>query len=336
MKNLVIGDLHFGVKTNNISWLNFQKKLIEEQVADTIINEDPDNIVFLGDLFDIRYAINQVIGIEVKKTIIKLLKQFPNKEFIFIAGNHDYYSPQEDAVEYNAYELVFGKEFVQVYPNAKFINKDPYFVNGELYLPWYWTESTEKFISAINKYKPSVVYCHADLTMADNDLIAALNGIPVYAGHIHYIVENPEKNIWNIGAALGLTFGDSNQDRFIYIIIDGKIAKKIKNVTTPPFKRFYNENIFTLTGEDVNNAFVQLCILDTNINKAQYIEQTKYLKTTYIDADIKINVITDDVIHAEIGGMNLNTNIDNYIETNIPEHLYKKYELIKEKINNED
>ena len=44
-----------------------------------------------------------------------------------------------------------------------------------------------------------------------------------------------------------MTFSDVNEERFLYIIEDHKIVETIKNVTTPMFKRVYNDDIFILT-----------------------------------------------------------------------------------------
>ena len=111
MRNLVIGDIHFGIKTNNTAWMESQLKLIEKQVIKEAIDNDVDNVIFLGDLFDIRYAINQVIGINVQRLVRKMSVALYNKGIVFIAGNHDYYSPIESLSEHNAYDLVFPPEF---------------------------------------------------------------------------------------------------------------------------------------------------------------------------------------------------------------------------------
>ena len=58
MKELLIGDMHFGIKTNSTYWLDTQIDFFEKQIFDTIDkNPDLDRVVFLGDLFDIRYSI---------------------------------------------------------------------------------------------------------------------------------------------------------------------------------------------------------------------------------------------------------------------------------------
>jgi len=76
MRELLIGDIHFGVKTNSTVWLEAQISFFKKMIFDIIEKEELDRIVFLGDLFDIRYAINQQIGIEVKNIIRELANRF--------------------------------------------------------------------------------------------------------------------------------------------------------------------------------------------------------------------------------------------------------------------
>ena len=107
--------------------------------------------------------------------------------------------------------------------------------------------------------------------LAKNRLHENINkGIPVYSGHIHYLYDDELGNLHNLGAALQLTFGDTNQPRYLYILKDFKIVEKIENVTTPKFKRIYNDEIFKATEEDFYNSYMQICVSSSNINKAQY------------------------------------------------------------------
>lgn len=336
MRELIIGDLHFGIKNNSTYWLESQINFFENQIFKIIDSENLDRIIFLGDITDVRYGINQQVGIELKNVIRKLAKKF-KKDIYFVCGNHDYYSPLEEFIYYNSYELLFGSEFLELYPNLHFVTQDPLFTeDGSLFLPFYWTENPHHFDELLYTYKfgyeVKAIYCHADLTCWPGARITALKGCPIFSGHIHYIVEDGIGNLHNVGAALPLTFNDVNQERFVYIAEDYKIIKRIKNITTPQFKQLYNEKIFD-AGEDVfNNSYVRLCISASNINKAKYIDQIKYLKTTYLDANIKINIIDEYESGEMLSVEGFNTNIQTYIEDNIPEHLNNKYEYIKEKM----
>ena len=96
-----------------------------------------------------------------------------------------------------------------------------------------------------------------------------------------------------------------------------KIVERIENITTPSFKRLYNEEIFDATEEIFNNSYVQLCISSQNINKAQYVEKIKDLKTTYLDSNIRLHVIDDDDNYTTLSVATFNTNIETYINNNI-------------------
>ena len=337
MRKLVIGDLHFGVKSNSLSWLESQLEFFEKQIFEAIESKDIEQVLFLGDVHDIRYSVNQQVGIEIRNLFRKMLDKFSDKKFIIVAGNHDYYSPLEEFAYYNFYELVFGDEFRKCHPNLQVINLDPYLdKDGSLYLPWYWTENTDHFDEILYNYDfgrdIKAVYCHADLTCWPGARIGSLRGCPVYSGHIHYIVADPIGNLHNLGAALALTFNDVNQERYIYIIEDHKIVEKIKNDTTAKFKRLYNEEIFTAKPEVFNNSYIQLCISSNLIHTAKYIDQVKYLKSTYIESNIRVHVIDEDTNIETLNVQSFNTNISQYIESNIPEHLDEKYLKIKNKL----
>ena len=337
VRTLVIGDVHFGVKSNSLMWLESQLKLFKEQIFVEIEKQNIDRVIFLGDVSDIRYSINQQVGIELKKLFREMLDKFKEKEFIIVAGNHDYYSPLEEFSEYTAYELLFGEEFYHIHPNLKIISKDPWLDKyGNLFLPWYWTENSYHFDEILYNYDFShdikAIYCHADLTTWPGARIGSLKGCPVYSGHIHNINIDELSNLYNLGAAVALTFNDVNEDRYIYILEDYKIVDKIKNITTPRFIRIYDDEIFNADDKTFSNSYVQLCISKNNINKAKYVEQIKYLKTTYVDANIRVHVIDDDTDINTLNVEGLNTNIKSYIEQNIPEHLNNKYEIITNKL----
>lgn len=343
MKTLLIGDCHFGIKTNSISWLNLQLKFFRTQIFD-ILDKDKDinKVVFLGDLFDIRYAINQYIGIEVKKLVTEMIDKYKDVKFIFVAGNHDYYSPLEEFVDYNAYSLVFGNDFDLNHTNVMFITKYPYIDDdSDLYLPWYYTEIPEHFDELLYNFRfgddVKCVYCHTDLTTWPGSRTSSLKGIPVYAGHIHYIIEDSISNLHNLGACLPLTFNDVNQDRYVYVIdnVTKEVLYKVTNNTTPKFYRIFNEDIFKADDKLFDNSYVQICIYNKNMSKAKYIEKIKEIKEKYINSNIKIHILDDDIDTEVLNVEGFNTNIAKYIDDNMPDHLSEKYEYIKTKLSQE-
>ena len=339
-RTLLIGDLHFGVKTNNVIWLDYQIKFFKKQIIPTIREKNIDRIVFLGDLFDIRYSVNQQVGITVQKIITYLLDTFKDKEFVFIAGNHDYYSPLENLQEYNAYDLVFAEEYRKCHPNVKFVTKDPVLIDETLYLPWYYTENPEHFDSLLYNYKfgseVKSIYCHTDLSIWPGARIASLRGCPVYSGHIHNIVIDEDNSLYNLGSAMAFTFSDVDEAKYLYIVENHEIVERIENVTTMRFKRFFNEDIFTITDDDVKDSYIQLCISNSNINKSQYIDQIKLIKSSYTDANIRVRPIEDNMTSASFTAEGFTTNISQFIDDNMPDYLEAKYTMIKDKIKDKN
>ena len=337
MRNLVIGDVHFAIKTNSLTWLELQLKFFEEQIFPLLETKNIDRVIQLGDLHDIRYSVNQQIGIEVRNLIRKMLDKFPNIEFIIIAGNHDYYSPLEEYAYYNFYELLFGDEFIKCHPNLKIINKDPYLSeDGSLFLPWYWTENTDHFDEILYNYDFSreikSIYCHTDLMTWPGARVGALKGCPVYSGHIHNSEFDELTNLYQLGSSVSITFNDVNREKYIYIIEDHKIVEKIKNTTTPKFIRIFNEDIFSIDEKTFVNSYIQLCVYSENMKKAKYVEQLKYIKNTFENANVKIHIIDNDTNLETLNNEGFNTNVSKYIETNIPKHLDDKYVKIKNKL----
>jgi hypothetical protein len=337
MRDLIIGDLHIGIKNNSLTWLESQLDFFDKQIFKTIEEKNIERVIFLGDIYDIRYSINQQVGLELQKKIREMLEMFPHINFYMVAGNHDYYSPLEEFAEYNVYNILFPVEFLQIHQNLKIINKDPYLTDdGCLMLPWYWTENPDHIDELLYNYdftnEVSAIFCHTDLTTWPGARIASFKGTPIYSGHIHFIVEDQLCNLHNIGASIPLTFNDVNQDRYIYILEDHIINEKIKNITTPQFKRAYNEQIFELIDEYFENSYVQLCISSTNVNKAKYVEHIKEIKNKYINSNIRLHIIDDNTNLDTLTVDGFNTNLETYIEQNIPEHLDDKYNLIKQKL----
>lgn len=334
MRELVIGDLHFGIKNNSITWLETQLDFFDNQIIPCLKDKDINRCVILGDLSDIRYSLNQQIGIEIKKLFRNLLEGFPNIDFYIVAGNHDYYSPLEEFENYNVYELLFGKEFIEYYHNLFIISVEPLLTkDGALFLPWYYTENTNHIDEILYNYnfKDDVkeIFCHTDLSVWPGARIAAFQGCPIYSGHIHYEYIDEFAKLYNLGSACSFNFNDVNMEKYIYILEEYKIVDKIKNITTPSFKRLYNEEIFTDDDTIFNNSYVQLCISSNNINKAKYVEQIKELKNKYIDSNIRLHVIDDNDDYTTLSVATFNTNIETYIYNNIPKHLSGKFETIK-------
>lgn len=356
---LVIGDVHFGVKSNSITWLNSQLQFFRKQVFQLVKDKSSemniDTIVFLGDVFDVRNSVNMVVGMEVKKLFREMneLGSLYNINIYIIAGNHDFYSPLEEHKDYNVYNVLFGPEFLNENKYIHIIYNKPEIVTKSdgtniLLLPWYETENRDKLIQTLNticrRDKIHAVYCHYDLengAYPDAEIRKIIHtlGIPFYSGHIHYIWCEPRYKMYNLGACCSFTFSDVNQDRFFYIINEqeGSIHK-IKNVTTPRFYVIYDEEIFKEENNEelFTNSFVELCISSENRDKLKYTDQIKLLKSKYINTNIRVRIFDKDDVNFNVSttentgfGYQTQSSIAKYIYDNIPDYLIDNYNKIQ-------
>lgn len=362
---LVIGDVHFGIKSGSVQWMEVQKNFFKQQIF-PLINKSKQlnisNIVFLGDMFDVRSSVNTYIAIEVKKLIRELcINCYHNNINIYIiAGNHDFYSPDEQYKEYNSYDVVFGKEFIKTYTNLYIITDNINYIykenikTGLVYrielLPWFETYNKETFlhnlniIHSINNKKTQSnspicgAYSHCDLINAamDSDLYKKFKhiNIPFWAGHLHYICQHNSLPLYNIGACMQYNYADTDSDRFIYIINEpeNKIVPII-NIITPKFKKIqdkdiFNDDIFSLYKE---TEFLQLDILNENINNKKYTDRIKEIRLQLTNTDIRINTIFSD-IQNNVNNITLTNNIEEYIYNNTPDKLKEELSYIKENI----
>lgn len=337
-RTMLIGDFHFGTKTNSIQWMDTMLDYLNNQIYDDIYNYNVDKVVFLGDLFDVRYSTNPLIGIKVKDSIRNMITKYTSVQFHILAGNHDYYSGKKEDMHYNVYEMVFGKEFLSSYDNLHIYTENPYLdEDGDLYIPWFFTEDEELYYQTMSHYKDDEVkriFCHSDLLTWDKSKLLAMDRHAyVYGGHIHTPWKSDDGVLWNIGSALSLNFNDVNEEKHIYILEGNVVKERIKNEVTPIFLRYYNDQIFEL--DIFNNCFVQLYIDKDKVNKAEYIEKCKELKLNNPGIPIRVVTIDKELIDIHNDTIDLNQDIKKYIDSNIPDELQPKYNIIKNKLQEE-
>ena len=93
----VLGDLHFGVRSNSLEWLNIQKDFFENLFIPTLKEHyrPGDVLVQVGDTFDNRQSIN----IRVLNYAIKLFERLGKMLPVhIIVGNHDIWAKKSNEI----------------------------------------------------------------------------------------------------------------------------------------------------------------------------------------------------------------------------------------------
>ena len=203
-KSAMFTDIHFGKHNNsemhNYDCLNFIKWFKEETEKD----KDVDHIVFLGDWFEHRSAVNG-LTLNIAHEAAKILNSI-NLPIFFIVGNHDLY--------YRNTREIYTTKIFDSFENFILIDK-PIEIKNVLFCPFL---SPDEY-HILNSTKCDVIYGHFEFKGfvltgetyklehgPDPDLYNSPKKI--FSGHFHK--RQSSKNVHYIGNTFPMDFGDAN------------------------------------------------------------------------------------------------------------------------------
>ncbi|MCS7317034.1 MAG: metallophosphoesterase [Candidatus Dojkabacteria bacterium] len=239
-KILIIGDPHFGVRSNNEKYLEVFYNYFTKDILKIIQEHKIQDVRILGDYFNDRNTINLKtlnIGMEVFKVF---LNKIPNVKFSLLLGNHDIY--------YNTTLEVNSLEVLSLFPNVRII-KDveiETICNKKIVsIPWLIqnTQVCNKFFEILqNNEKYDVLFCHLELgeflSNYDNSQKYFIKKkdlkkfSKVFSGHIHKKIF--EDNIYYVGTPYQLYWSDLNLEKGVHIYdIENDKIEFIVNSTSP-------------------------------------------------------------------------------------------------------
>lgn len=301
----VIGDIHFGVRSNSMEWLEIQKDFFEKFFIPTLKeNVKPgDVLVQVGDVFDNRQSINLRVlnyAIEVFEKIGKILPTH------VICGNHDIWAKKSNDV--SSIDALKWIPNVQVYKKPKQMK---WHDKEVLMMPW--RRDSEHEIETLTKYpKAKIVFCHSEVSgVALNSKVRNEHGTDtesyrnydaVYSGHIHYRQRKGKLRL--VGTPYELTRSDSgNKKGFDLVDLETMEETFFENTISPKFLKFNLKSLYMVQlGEfkkQIENNFVDLYVpskiatssaLSKLINKVQKIsrkiEPSIYEDDSMVDKDL--------------------------------------------------
>lgn len=220
MKFAFIGDFHFGRGNNSEFFLNYQLNYLEKEFFPKLQNEGVNTVVFMGDFFDSRRAVNVATFAEVKKRFLDRIVE-ENIQLICIVGNHDlYYS---DTSLLNSYEFLKGNRNIKVVTEPEIIRI------GDVpmaFCPWISNdEEKQKFQKFIAENPTRYLFGHFEtrnfMVMpgikfdAGLDLDVFKDFELVLSGHFH--IRQKTGNMFYVGTPWELTWGDFGSPKGFYI-----------------------------------------------------------------------------------------------------------------------
>lgn len=304
MTDFLFTDTHFGIKNHSMAWWKSQRNFIYDQFIPTI-KDYGDNIrvIHLGDVFDSRSGINNLIAAGVRKIFKDIAALDCVKEIIIIAGNHDFYSPVSD--EYCTIETILNNIL-----KTRLVLREIYETETSAFIPWFIAEQ------GLDKFPNKIIYTHADI-------IGLSFSKPVYSGHIHW--PKLKNNSYNLGSCYPLTFADSNSSRGFYIKTPCEL-RFIPNKISIKFWRIYGEEIFKASFKA--HDYIEIYIDRESLVKPKYQARINELRATY--KNLWIIPQQKDI---EIESVDVTMDMESIIESHIPENLLDKFNTIKQSLN---
>jgi Calcineurin-like phosphoesterase len=103
VRALVISDTHFGAWTG--------EDILRDPATVALLEPalDVDEVIFLGDMFDLLFASRREAFTAADALLDVLRERLQGKRFVFLAGNHDYHVVVRDSEELLELELATGK-----------------------------------------------------------------------------------------------------------------------------------------------------------------------------------------------------------------------------------
>ncbi len=301
----ILGDMHLGVRSNSLEWLEMQKDFYDNQFIPTILEhyQEGDILVQVGDAFDNRQSINIKVLHYAVDLFERLGKILPTH---IICGNHDIWAKKSNEVS--------SIDALKWIPNVA-IYKEPktFKWGGKEVLLMPWRRDTEHEVETLQKFpNAQIVFCHSEVrgiklnNKVDNhegtDTDSYNRFEAVYSGHIHY--RQHKGKLRMVGTPYELTRSDmDNTKGFDLVNLEDMQETFFENTISPKFVKFNLTQLYNVPlgefKEKIRNNYVDLFVpsniattsaLSRLINKVQKISRkidpNIYELDSYIDSDL--------------------------------------------------
>jgi DNA repair exonuclease SbcCD nuclease subunit len=325
MRLALITDTHWGVRNDNIAYMDNSKKFLDEVFFPYIDKHNVTTVCHLGDLVDRRKYINFNTATRLR---IDFLDKLANRglDVHMIAGNHDTYYKNTNSI--NAlHELVEGKYNFNIYDQ---IPREVEFDNlTVLMLPWICDENRQITLDKIKSTPAQIVFGHLELagfemykgSMVshgdDRNLFSRFD--MVLSGHYHH--RSSDGTIYYLGSHAEFTWSDYNDPKGFHIL-----DTETRELTFVPNPYIMFEKVwYDDTEAGTKNAGIDIESLKGKIIKVIVKQKTDpYRFDTFIDQIEKVGVLEMQIVEDHL---NLAVETDEEIidEAESTVNIFKKY-----------
>jgi DNA repair exonuclease SbcCD nuclease subunit len=325
MKIALITDTHWGVRNDNIAFMDNSKRFLDETFFPTIKREEIRTVIHLGDLVDRRKYININTASRLRQDFLEPLAN-GGYDVHFIAGNHDTYFKNTNKV--NALqELVVDKYSFKVHDQLpRELEFDGTIV---LILPWICNENREVCLHKIKTTPAQIVMGHLELQgfemfrgsiVSHGDDPALFDRFDVVmSGHYHH--RSSRGNIHYLGSHAEFTWSDYSDPRGFHIFdTENRNLTFVENPYRMFKKIWYNDADATFLNSDIDYAQYKNCMLKVIIQeKTNLFWFDKFIENIESENPLDIQIVEDHL------NLNLEEDSDIVNEAESTIDIFKKY-----------
>ena len=318
MKILLITDQHFGVRNDNLHFVEHYRKFYSKIVIPFLKASGIKEIINLGDTFDRRKYVNFMSLEAAKEMWFDPVKELGCKMTALI-GNHDIY--YKNTLRINSPEELLGGYDIDVIDEPTTRSYDG---TDILFLPWICDENYDRTLRSISESTAPVCMGHLEL-----------NGFEAHPGHVmdkgidmnifkkftkvfsgHYHTKSNKNNCYYLGNPYQLYWNDYGQKRGFHVFDTETLRTTFyRNPFDTFHKLYYNNGVVLPNEEEVKGTFVKLIVED----KGDYTKFDYFVRQLQDIGLADLKIVEDLSVDIEGGDVVVETEdtitlLDNYID----------------------
>lgn len=217
MKLVNVGDCHFGVRSGDQNFLDFQKGWFDNVLLPYCLANRIDTIIQSGDWFDVRSHMKINVMHEMIHWLPKTLHKHGIRRLVIFVGNHDiYYRDNNDLTGLDLLSLIGEAHNIEITIVKDSVWNTTFGGKSFAFCPWINKNNQERLLKEIDETDADYLYGHFDMVgmpmyrgvLADHGLDPdSFNKFKrVISGHYHTV--SNYKNIQYLGTPIHLTWMD--------------------------------------------------------------------------------------------------------------------------------
>ena len=318
MKILLITDQHFGVRNDNLHFVEHYRKFYSNIVIPFIKASGIKEIINLGDTFDKRRSINYMSLEAAKEMWFDPVKELGCK-MTALVGNHDIY--YKNTLRINSPDELLGGYNIDIITEPTTRSYDG---TDILFLPWICDENYDRTLRSITESTAPVCMGHLEL-----------NGFEAHPGHVmdkgidmnifskfnkvfsgHYHTKSNKNNCYYLGNPYQLYWNDYGQKRGFHVFDTETLRTTFyRNPFDTFHKLYYNNGVVLPNEEEIKGTFVKLIVED----KGDYTKFDYFVRQLQDIGLADLKIVEDLSVDIEGGDVVVETEdtitlLDNYID----------------------